>query len=84
MSSNNYKRNHYVPEWYQKRFIPSDERESKFFYIDLRPDKIPNTTKTRKSILRWGPKKCFTAKDLYTVKLGGWENVDIENFFLGG
>ncbi|MFC1491415.1 DUF4238 domain-containing protein [Nitrospinota bacterium] len=83
MSGNSYKRNHYVPQWYQKRFIPDDGRENKFYYLDLQPDEIPNVKKTRRDLLRWGPKRCFIENDLYTVKFGGWENVDIEKFFFG-
>ena len=31
--------NHYVPQWYQKRFLGQVGGERKFFYLDLRPDR---------------------------------------------
>ena len=78
-----FKHNHYVPEWYQKRFLPIGQ--SHHFYLDLRPDTVCQAGHTfkRKEILRWGPTKCFAKNDLYTTRWGGIENRDIEKFFFG-
>lgn len=78
-----YKHNHYVPEWYQKRFLP--EGQSKHYYMDLSPEThTRNGHKfTRKDVLNWGPKRCFARDDLYTTKWGKLENHDIEQFFFG-
>jgi hypothetical protein len=35
-----YRNNHYVPQWYWKRFLPERGREQKFNYLDLRPEKV--------------------------------------------
>jgi hypothetical protein len=35
--SNNH---HYVPQWYQKRFLPTGL--SKRFYLDLKPQEVEN------------------------------------------
>ena len=80
-----YKRNHYVPEWYQYRFLPSNLKEQKFFYLDLHPKKIVNKghSYTRKALLRWGAPKCFCQDDLYTTKFGEWESREIEQYFFG-
>jgi hypothetical protein len=78
------RRNHFVAQWHQRRFLPSGTTH--FFYLDLRPDTVtrPDGKKyQRRSLLRWGPKKCFCADDLYTLKLGGWTTDAIEHGFFG-
>lgn len=83
MSNDEYKHNHYVPEWYQKRFLL--EGQSKQFYLDLRPETMTQGghTYTRRDLLHWGPRQCFAQDDLYTTKWGESENRDIEKFFFG-
>ena len=78
-----YKHNHYVPEWYQKRFLPTGQ--SRHHYLDLKPQVVERDGHkfTRKALLNWGPKKCFAQDDLYTTRWGGFENRDIEKFFFG-
>lgn len=80
-----YRRNHYVPEWYQYLFLPDDVQEKKFFYLDLTPDTAISGKKRykRKSLLRWGPPKCFCEQNLYTTKFGEWESTEIEEKFFG-
>lgn len=80
-----FRHHHYVPEWYQKRFIPSSASERKFHYLDLRPDRVTRDgrTYTRSAMMRWGPRNCFAATDLYTTRLGAWFNTDIEKLFFG-
>jgi len=34
-----YRENHYVPIWYQERFLPT-EGERKFRYLDLAPERF--------------------------------------------
>ena len=81
--SRDYRHNHYVPEWYQKRFLR--EGQSKYYYLDLRPDTVTQNGHSyiRKALLRWGPRSCFAQSDLYTTSWGGLENRDIERFFFG-
>ncbi|AUW43959.1 DUF4238 domain-containing protein [Rhizobium leguminosarum] len=81
--SEGYKHNHYVPEWYQKRFLPSGE--SRQYYLDLNPETVIRDGHrfTRRAQLRWGPRQCFAQDDLYTTTWGGLENRDIEKFFFG-
>jgi hypothetical protein len=33
--STEYKNNHYVPVWYQRRFLPAGQKDNEFFYLDL-------------------------------------------------
>jgi hypothetical protein len=81
-----YRRNHYVPEWYQYRFFPGSVAERKFFYLDLHPEtKVsPGGHRyTRNALLRWGPPTCFCQDDLYTTKYGNFESTEIEQHFFG-
>jgi hypothetical protein len=78
-----YRHNHYVPEWYQKRFI--SPKSGTYYYLDLKPDLITqgDYTHSRRALRRLGARNCFAQDDLYTVKWGVVENVDIEKFFFG-
>ncbi len=81
-----FKRHHYVPQWYQYRFFSGEEKEKKFLYLDLRPDTVTTSAGniyTRKALLRWGPQKCFYQNDLYTTSFRGWEFREIEQQFFG-
>jgi hypothetical protein len=82
--SNFSRRNHFVAQWHQRRFLPGGLTH--FFYLDLNPDTVvtPGGKKyCRRALLRWGPDRCFYADDLYTVKLGQWTTDAIERAFFG-
>src|SRR6516162_6974160 len=79
-----FKHNHYVPEWYQRRFMMPGQ--STYWYLDLKPDPILRDGRViayRRDLLPWGPRKCFAENDLYTTRWGAEENRDIEKFFFG-
>src|SRR6185295_15814612 len=80
-----YRRNHYVPEWYQHRFLPEGPGEKKFYYLDLKPERRVSNghVYVRNELLRWGPDNCFSENDLYTTKIGPWESTEIEEKFFG-
>jgi hypothetical protein len=82
-----YRRNHYVPEWYQKRFFPPGTTgERKFYYLDLTPDRVTSNghTYTRNALLRWGPDRCFCEDDLYTTSRWVTKNpTEMEERFFG-
>lgn len=83
-SPNQTHRNHYVPQWYQRRFL--EKGDSHFYYLDLTPEtKISDggTKYRRRALLKWGPKKCFCHEDLYTLKLASWSTDQIEKSFFG-
>jgi Protein of unknown function (DUF4238) len=83
-TQNQTHRNHYVPQWYQRRFLP--DGVSRFHYLDFNPETVktgPGRSHTRKSLLRWGPANCFYQDDLYTLKLGAWTTDAIERRFFG-
>jgi hypothetical protein len=80
-----YQENHYVPQWYQRRFLPASG-ERKFHYLDLKPEQFrdPNgVTRVKRAMYRWGTNSCFKQTDLYTTRLEAWHSTEIEQFFFG-
>ena len=78
-----FRHNHYVPIWYQKRFMqPCQHR---YYRLDLRPDEVRNGVIkfTRKAIHHWAPDRLFAQDDLYTTRWGNISNTEIEQFFFG-
>jgi hypothetical protein len=78
------RRNHYVPIWYQKRFLPPGQRP--FFYLDFHPERkelSDGRIITMNDMHRWGPNKCFCKQDLYTTSIFGVPNDEIERFLFG-
>lgn len=79
------RQNHYVPEWYQKRFLSSEK--SAFYYLDFYPPQIvlPNGIKKTHNPVRWprSPRQCFWIKDLYTTHYFGFINDEIERYLFG-
>lgn len=81
-----YRRNHYVPVWYQKRFFPAGQTSREFFYLDLRPpflDLGGGAIQVSSGLSRRGPKKSFVEPDLYTRFIGTEPNTDVEQQFFG-
>lgn len=85
MNQQGYRHNHYVPAWYQRRFLAPGQHE--LHYLDLKPDQFANShgrTITPRSYWTRGVKHCFAQDDLYTTQFGGIDNTEIEQFFFGG
>lgn len=75
---------HYVPVWYQKRFLAP--ARTTFKILDLRRDKfaLPDgRVRYSREILDKGPNSWFKTKDLYTVSLFGRPNDEIERMLFG-
>lgn len=84
--STEYKNNHYVPVWYQKRFLLPGQRDKELFYLNLRPEVIVDSKgrpHTMNPIRRLGPKHCFVEENLYTARFGSDESTRIERMFFG-
>ncbi|AOG00964.1 hypothetical protein BSY18_1855 [Blastomonas sp. RAC04] len=81
--ANDYHHNHYVPEWYQRRFLPGSQHKQ--YYLNLRPDtEFKNGHKfTHHPLKLWGPRMCFAQDDLYTTEWAGVPNREIEQLFFG-
>ena len=78
-----YQHNHYVPVWYQSRFmLPGQHR---YFRLDLTPDVVTHgaVKYTRNDVHHWSPTRIFAKEDLYTTRWGAVSNVEIERFFFG-
>lgn len=81
-----YRNNHYVPQWYQRRFIPPEAEDRELLLLDLRPEKfkISSGKKVkRKALRRTGTRRCFAIEDLYTTRLGDAESHELEKTFFG-
>ncbi|MFM0167665.1 DUF4238 domain-containing protein [Paraburkholderia sediminicola] len=79
-------RNHYVPQWYQRRFLDEGAGQSKLWYLDLKPDPIPRpdgTMTTRKALRSLGPVNCFQQEHLYTLFFGDGATDVMEKSFFG-
>src|SRR5574340_249788 len=74
------RKQHYVPIWYQKGFLPEGQRT--LSYLDLNPfQKLPDGRQIRlREIYNQGPGRCFYKEDLYTTKFFGVRNEEIEEF----
>lgn len=84
--SNGYHSNHYIPIWYQKRFLPVDESNRELFYLDMHPPTITDqkgNVHRMKECWRFGPKKCFVETDLYTTHFEAEESTALEQAFFG-
>jgi hypothetical protein len=84
--STEYRNNHYVPVWYQKRFIPVGQGDRELFYLDLKPGEFTDgrgEVRKRTGPHRWGPRRCFSARDLYTTFFGPGASTRIEQVFFG-
>ncbi len=84
MNQRGYRRNHYVPEWYQRRFLALGQHE--LHYLDLKPEPFTINGRTIMPPSYWtrGVRGCFVQDDLYTTDFGGIKNTEIEQFFFGG
>ena len=78
-----YKRNHYVPVWYQKRFLPKNQHIQ--YYLNIIPETRVNNGHryTEKALSTKAPKNCFVEDDLYTTQWGDHKNREIEELFFG-
>src|ERR1700676_5072273 len=74
---------HYVPRWYQRRFLQAGQ--FKYHYLDLHPGVVykAGVRHERGALLSWGPGTCFYEDDLYTLKLGTWSTDEVEKRFFG-
>ena len=84
--SSEYRNNHYVPIWYQRRFLPSGQRDKELFYLNLNPATVRDSQgiiHTKNAVRRLGFRHCFVERDLYTIRFGSEESTRIEQLFFG-
>ncbi len=78
--------NHYVPQWYQREFLPPGLREQKFFYLDLSPERVNHFNggfHFRNECRRLRPANCFEEEHLYTFFFGENATDLVERRFFG-
>jgi hypothetical protein len=78
------RRNHYVPEWYQRAFLKPGE--SQLHYLDISPNRkvlSDGRTVTMNCLDRRGPTSCFCEYDLYSTRFGEVINDEVEKFLFG-
>src|SRR3954466_16214764 len=81
-----YTNNHYVPQWYQRQFIPADQADRELYLLDLKPEWFRDgkgVRRRRPALRRTGTRKCFAIDDLYTTRFGGAESRELEKLFFG-
>jgi Protein of unknown function (DUF4238) len=61
---------HYVPRWYQKRFLLPGQ--DKLFYLDLKPETVlgDGFSYTKKALRQVAHASCFCMDDLYAMRFG--------------
>ena len=74
---------HYVPRWYQKRFLPPGQ--TKLYYLDLKPETVVGETfrYTKKAVRFLDPALCFCVSDLYSMRFGRHVTDTLEEHFFG-
>ncbi len=81
-----YTNNHYVPQWYQRQFLPAEPSHRELYVLDLKPESFRDSLGVkhrRKALRRTGTRKCFAIDDLYTTRFGGIESRELERVFFG-
>lgn len=81
--SQGYHKHHYVPQWYQKRFLGDNKS---LYYLDLHPPGSRDSkgvTHIWGALRRCGPGSCFAEENLYRIKLGSHYSSAIETRFFG-
>lgn len=85
MSAQQSYRHHYVPQWYQRRFLALGG--TAFKVLDMKPDvfrdKAGVVKGVSRSVLDKGPDAWFYESELYTVRAFGVANDDIETMLFG-
>jgi hypothetical protein len=78
------RQNHYVPIWYQKRFILGPK--TSLYYLDLDPPKTvlsDGRVIVGRAVSQHAPKSCFSSEDLYTTTFGNTLNDEVERYLFG-
>lgn len=78
-------KHHYVPEWYQRRFIPPKSKDNNLWVLDLDPQPIPHPGGHHfdPNPRRRGPDGSFQVPGLYSLHLGQKVSDIIETHFFG-
>ena len=81
-----FRHNHYVPRWYQERFLPAERPQRELYYLHKEPRTRHDSRGRRIALPEVEPralKNCFAEHDLYTVSFRGITSTDLERLFFG-
>jgi hypothetical protein len=81
-----YTNHHYVPQWYQKRFLEPSSNENALHYLSLKPRVMVDANEVRRELpqrRRRPIRKCFVEQDLYTLRFGDTSSTEIERLLFG-
>lgn len=81
-----YTNHHYVPRWYQKRFLEPSSTQNVLHYLRLSPDAVRDAQGRRHELpaqRRRPISKCFAEEDLYTLRFRGVRSTLIEQLLFG-
>lgn len=84
--SGDYKNNHYVPIWYQNRFVVDPSSEYELYRLKLKPKKFTDSkggVHTERPVRKMSFSQCFSQEDLYTTSFKGIDPRGIERLFFG-
>ncbi len=84
--SNEYLNNHYVPIWYQGKFLPPGQKNKELFYLDLKAASFIDprgVVHKKRALRRLGFRYCFAEKNLYTTYFESVSSTEIEQIFFG-
>jgi hypothetical protein len=84
--SKEYKNNHYVPVWYQKRFVQNQKTDHELHYLNLNPPQYKDSKGNAhigNAVRKLGFRHCFSEEDLYTTNINGIESSELEKIFFG-
>ncbi|HEU5152058.1 MAG TPA: DUF4238 domain-containing protein [Iamia sp.] len=81
-----YTNQHYVPEWYQKRFLAPGATQNELHVLALHPRSMTDPSGRRRPLpqqRRRPIRRCFAEEDLYTLRFGEAVSRHIESAFFG-
>jgi hypothetical protein len=81
-----FRHNHYVPRWYQERFLPADRLQRELFYFHKEPRVVRDRMGRNHplpEVERRALRNCFAQRDLYTLTFRGISSTEFERNFFG-
>lgn len=81
-----FRHNHYVPRWYQERFLPAERKQRELYYLHKEPRTLRDGRSRRitlPEVERRTLKNCFAERDLYMLTFRDVSSTDLERLFFG-
>lgn len=81
----NQAKHHYVPEWYQFRFLPPNSSDNRLWYLDTLPQPIPHQGGHHydRNPQRWGRDLSFHEHGMYCLHFGKAVTDAMERVYFG-